>query len=149
MVGVAKTQPIDEELQGSHVVPGEEHDVVDRLRNRSLPPLAMQVEPLDVAGRVDRVRLTNNGPLSPYAQAQGHAVVRKKTRRTVGVATDFTIDGETRHQLLQRFRRIDAPNRLMHPRFSAVRRRQTRITAAPHHDLRPARYFEYAFVPTP
>src|SRR6266851_10493776 len=110
MVGVAKTKAVDEELQRSDIVFGKKHDMVDGLGYCALTPLAMQIEPLDISRRVDRVRLTHDGSLSPHSQAQRHAIVGEKMCRAVGIAAQLTIDRKTCNQFFQRFRRIDTPN---------------------------------------
>src|SRR5713226_5878008 len=109
MIGVAKTKAVDEELQRSDIVFGEKHDMVDGLGYCALTPFAMQIEPLDIAGRVDRVGLTHDGSLSPHSQAQWHAIVGEKVCRTVGIAAQLTIDRKTCNQFFQRFSRIDTP----------------------------------------
>src|SRR6266851_2561862 len=122
MIGVAKAKAIDEELQRSDVVFGKEHDMVDGLGYGTLTPLAMQIEPLDITGRVDRIGLTHDGPLSPLSQAQWHAIVGEKVCRTVGIAAHLTIDRKTCNQFFQRFRRIDTPDCLAHTRLIGVSR---------------------------
>src|SRR5260370_41535829 len=101
MVGVAKAKAVDEELQRSDIVFGEKHDMVDGLGYRALAPLAMQIEPLDITRRVDRIGLTHDGPLSPHSQAQWHAIVGKKVCRTVGIAAHPTIDRKACNQFFQ------------------------------------------------
>src|ERR1700733_11148340 len=102
MVGVAKTKAVDEELQRSDIVFGKKHHMVDGFGYCALTPLAMQIEPLDIAGRVDGVGLTHDGALSLHSQAQWHAIVGEKVCRAVGIAAHLTIERKTCNQFFQR-----------------------------------------------
>src|SRR5271168_2552649 len=146
MIRVAKAEAIDEELQRSHIVFGEKHDMIDGLRYRPLTPLAVQIQPLNFAGSVDRVRLTQYGTLVPDAQTQRHAIIGKKMRRAVGVAAYLAIAGKICNQFFQRLCRVNAPDGLAYSRLIGVCRRQANIVAAAHHDLRTRHYFEYTFL---
>src|SRR5260370_41259879 len=91
MVRVAKPQSVDEEFERSDVVADKKYDVIDCLRNGPMAPLAMQIEPLDIAGRIHRVRLAHDRTLAPDAQPQRHTVSCEAMGGAVGIATDLAI----------------------------------------------------------
>ena len=105
----------------------------------------MQVQACDVTRCVDGIRLREHGALGPDSQSERHAVVGEEMRRAVRITGDGPVAAEIGDEPFERLGRVDAPHRLAHARLVGVGRRQRRIVAVTHDDLRARSDLEHGF----